>query len=207
MRQCNIAPGDIIEDVENPNFMEDAEFDELVRTIDEIGFLQPILAKELEDGTIQAVDGHHRLRAVKALEHDTVPVVVLEPGDPAYDKSPAVQIGMNKLRGELDLSNVATRLVDLTNAGWELDELTLSGFSASEIEELIATTNSDVDEEELLAGSSLADIEDDPAPRPFILEITFGSKEEYQACRKAIRRAAGKGNELADGLLHLCGVE
>ncbi len=206
MKQLAISPSDVRDDPDNPNRMEPEDFEKLVQAIDKYGFLQPVLLRK-EENEMVAIDGHHRLEAARKLDLEAVPALLLEEGDPAYDHYPIVQIGMNKLRGELDLGSVAMNFAELATAGWEVPDMAISGFSEEEVADLIASTAVDVDEEDLLAGTGTLPSTEEKAPKPFIIEVEFGSKEDYQACRKAIKRAGGKGSELADGLKILCGVE
>lgn len=209
MRSLDINPQKVQDDPSNPNRMDEQDFTDLVQAIDQLGFLQPVLVREDEEGELTAVDGHHRLAAARSLGLPVVPAIVLEEGDPAYDRSAIAQIGMNKLRGELDLADVAIQFSNLQEGGFDFADLALTGFSEEEITELIATVSVEVDEEDLLAGTGTLPATEDGPSSPFVLEIEFhaDAKAEYQACRKAIKRAAGKGAELSAGLKILCGVE
>ncbi len=206
MKHTKLSPDDVAIDPGNPNAMEEAEYDKLVRAIQTYGFLQPILVRESPDGLV-CVDGHHRLDAAKTLQLKKIPAVVLQEGDPALERHQLVQIGMNRLRGELDLGAIAHRFADLADE-IDVEDMELSGYSMYEIEELIATVSGDVDEDEILMGSAAGfEEKPPPPPKPFVLEIEFGTKEDMQACRKAIKRAAGKGVALEEGVKALCGIE
>lgn len=202
---------DMIDDAPvNPNVMEPETYARLVDAIRRFGFLQPVLLRELEDSGIdtrfEIVDGHHRVRAARELEHEFVPAVVIDQEDDAHALTEVLRVGMNKLRGELDLSGVGTILADLQQNGWGMDDLVLSGFNESEINDLIDTATRDVDEDLSGMTGQMPDI-DPPAPRPFLIEILFADREEYQQARKGLRRAAGKGNELSVGLMRLLGEQ
>ena len=52
---------------------QEAEIKELAESIDKKGLLQPILAKEFEDGQIIIVSGERRFKAYEQLKRDTIP--------------------------------------------------------------------------------------------------------------------------------------
>lgn len=54
----------------------DAEMDELMKSIADAGVLSPALARPKEDGGYELISGHRRLAACKALGMDTMPVIV-----------------------------------------------------------------------------------------------------------------------------------
>lgn len=192
---------------DNPNVMEPETYARLVDAIRRFGFLQPVLLKEILDSDrFEIVDGHHRVRAARELEYEFVPAVVIDQEDDAHAMVEVLRVGMNKLRGELDLSGVGTILADLQQDGWSMDDLGLSGFSEGEIKDLIDTATRDVDED-LTGMTGVVPDPDPPPPRPFLIEILFASREEYQLARKGLRRAAGQGNELSVGLLRLLGEQ
>lgn len=187
---------------DNPNRMEAHRFDQLCAAIARAGFLQPVLLREMEDGSHECVDGHHRLRAAQIVGLDEVPAVVLEVGDDAHALADALQLGMNNLRGEVDLGKASDILSDLRDSGWDDADLVVAGFTLDEVDDLIAANSID-DEDEVMTGAALPQEEEEKAPKPFLIEIEFASKPDYQAAKKALRRAAGKGNELSVGLLNL----
>jgi ParB family chromosome partitioning protein len=63
-------------------FDEDA-MEELKSSIQEVGFLQPIVVRELVDGTFELVMGERRWRAAQALGLDAIPAIVRETRDDA----------------------------------------------------------------------------------------------------------------------------
>ena len=61
-------------------FDEEA-LDELKVSIQEVGFLQPIVVRELGDGRYELVMGERRWRAAQAIGRDTIPAIVRETRD------------------------------------------------------------------------------------------------------------------------------
>ncbi len=217
----------LVEPGTNPNQMSEESFALLVKAMAKEGFLQPVLVREPfpqeletdEDlgadtvarltgkGWWRIVDGVHRVRAARACGFEEVPVVILN--NISEETASALQIGMNRLRGELDLGAVAATLGELHTDGWSLDALQLTGFTAGEIDDLLKSTQPE-EGDSMLAGSTLGG-SPDPEPavdttiRPFTLELTFRSKSDLSKVKKGLRRVIGKGRDLGEGVLVLLG--
>lgn len=203
-------PVDMPEDAPvNANRMAPAKYAALRESIRRIGFVVPLVVVEIDSSgnpgsgeRRQIVDGHHRRRAARELGLVDVACVVCEAGeDPRV-----VALALNRLRGETDLATAGAVIEELMAVeGMSAEDLGITGFSARELESLVAAINS-ADEEPDLSDASGVELPDEvgtPALRPFLLELTFRTKEELTTARKALRKAAGRGNDLADGLLRL----
>lgn len=195
----------------NPNRMTDAKYLALVAAIrsPKVGFLQPTVVEgPRPDGRYTMRDGHHRLRACQELGHATIPSVVVSPGDGVG----AIMLALNNIRGELDLAASADIILELSAAGWDTDDLETTGFTAQEISDLIAATEEATPDDVLGGGpgDSFEDLDaEEPSgsARPFVLELTFTDAVTYRKVRKALRRAAGKGNPLATGLVKVLALD
>jgi ParB-like chromosome segregation protein Spo0J len=151
---------------------------------------------------LRIVDGEHRWRAACEVGLTEIPCVV---GD--FDEKTArlLQIGMNRLRGELDLSAVGRTFQELFDGGAELDELLASGYTADEVGGLLAAMRPDPED--------LADVgavggdepetsgaaDGDSLGKAWELTITLDSRKELQAVRKKLNRLGNK--DLRKGLL------
>ncbi|MEU8816384.1 ParB/RepB/Spo0J family partition protein [Actinoplanes sp. NPDC048796] len=62
---------------------DDEALDELKTSIQEVGFLQPIVVRELGDNRYELVMGERRWRAAQAIGRDTIPAIVRETRDDA----------------------------------------------------------------------------------------------------------------------------
>jgi len=214
----------LLEEEKNPNKMEPEQYAMLVEAIRQVGFLQPILVRplgvslpngqELSAKNAQllgglhavqyrVVDGHHRLRAAKELGLAQVPCVIVEKDD---EEAVALALGMNRLRGELDLAQTAQSLEVLVQKGWTLGDLTITGFSADEIADLLRSLRTD--EVDVMAQAiEASDAEDEPDEKAkiFSIEIQFTDRAEFKRAKKGLKKAAGKSGDLAKGLLRLLG--
>lgn len=191
----------------NPNSMTAEGFAGLRAVIREKGFLQPPLVRRVpadaEGRTWEIVDGVHRVRASIAEGLKSAPCVAVEKMTDA--EATILQIAMNKLRGELDLTSVAEAVRMLSEDPTVTEaELLLTGYRDDEYRAMLAATAT-VDEDDILSGgggSFDAEEEEDRAPpKPFILELTFATAAELRKVKKNLKKA-GSG-DLAAGLLRI----
>jgi ParB-like chromosome segregation protein Spo0J len=188
----------------NANVMSPAKYRELVTSIRRIGFVDPVVIHQLNIGdpiVFETIDGHHRLRAAVEVGLPLVPALVLQPGE---DRR-LVALALNRLRGETDLTQAGLVIAELLEDGLDPASLSISGFTERELDQLVAAVSQDADDVEL---DDLGDVEvptevGAPVARPFLLELTFQSKAELAEAKKILRKAAGKGVDLAEGLLRL----
>jgi DNA modification methylase len=110
--------------------MPEAEMHKLVRSIEAFGLVEPLVVRRSDN---LVIGGHQRLEAAKALGMTKVPVVYVEIGDA---QAKALNLALNKIRGEFDLPKLGELLDELR----ELPDfdVTLSGFDDGEIDELLA---------------------------------------------------------------------
>jgi ParB/RepB/Spo0J family partition protein len=68
----------LVPDPENPNEMDAKEFEMLVETIKEVGFLDPVTVAELSNGDYAIIGGEHRAKAARVLGMKTIPCDVVQ---------------------------------------------------------------------------------------------------------------------------------
>jgi DNA modification methylase len=119
-------------DPANPRWIGQEELDSLERSIRQFGLVAPVLARR-EDGTI--IGGHQRLVAARRLGLATVPVTYL---DLSIEQARLLNLALNKISGSWDDQLLARMLADLQAS--EVD-LSLSGFSEDELEDLLLSLN------------------------------------------------------------------
>jgi DNA modification methylase len=103
----------------------DAEYDRLKRSIENFGYVEPIIWNE-RSGNV--VGGHQRLKVLLELGHAEESVVVVDLPD-AEEK--ALNLALNKISGEWD----EAKLYELLQS---LEDVTLTGFSEREVEKIFA---------------------------------------------------------------------
>nr|WP_296074794.1 ParB/RepB/Spo0J family partition protein [uncultured Actinoplanes sp.] len=74
----------IVPNSKQPRHVFDEEaLDELKTSIQEVGFLQPIVVRELDDGQYELVMGERRWRAAQAVGRETIPAIIRDTRDDA----------------------------------------------------------------------------------------------------------------------------
>lgn len=193
----------LIEATSNPNRMEPEKAAMLTEAIRRKGFLQPALVRPKGD-KYEIIDGHHRCVAAREAGLTEVPCVIAHDCDDPT--AIALRIGMNRLRGDLDLTSTAELVQGLLDWGWELGDLTITGFSGDEVSDLVRSLQS-IEVEPKIFDDMDSEEEDRDAPvaKPFALELVFKTREELKRAKKALKKAAGKNGDYAKGLLRLMG--
>lgn len=177
----------------NPNVMDPATYESLVQAIRTDGFLQSLLIVD-EDGEYYIIDGVHRRRAAVEVGLTTVPALVA----PDRARAEVLRIALNKMRGELDISEVTRQLQTLLDTGFTNEELQLTGFQSWEIEAMLENLNAD--EDDTLLGSTTT-LDTSERPKTYSLNFKFDTESDRARVREVLE-SAGSGNALA-GLLQL----
>jgi len=122
----------------NPRKISPDELDQLKRSIQELGFIDPVLVndrqapewKETERG-LTIVGGHQRVRAASLLGMKTAPCVVLRLS-PEHEK--LANLALNKIGGDFDTRALAQLVSELRAAGADVG---IAGFDEGEVAGLL----------------------------------------------------------------------
>ena len=109
----------------------DAEFEKLKRSVEEFGYVEPIIWNE-RTGVV--VGGHQRLKVLMHLGYTEVDCVVLDIDE---QKEKALNVALNKISGDWDMPLLTALLQDLNSGGYDA---TLTGFDVAEMSELFDDT-------------------------------------------------------------------
>jgi DNA modification methylase len=116
----------------------DPEFDKLKRSIEEFGYVEPIL---INTRNMRVVGGHQRLTVMKHLGATEVDCVVVDLDE---QKEKALNIALNKISGAWDDAKLADLLKELQLDGYDTS---LTGFDLKELDILFAGTTYEVQED------------------------------------------------------------
>jgi ParB-like chromosome segregation protein Spo0J len=206
---ATVSLDDVQGPAKNPNHMTPEDFEALRAGIREFGpGLQPPLLRRLhppgsgphEGPTWEAVDGDHRVRALREEGFTEMQAVCTD----ADERTARIlQVAMNKVRGELNLTAVAETVRELVDAKVDLETIKLIGYADDELKAMLEATAVDTAEDVLGTGTGDIFEEDDekPAPKPFLLELTFSTAAELRKVKRVLKKA-GSGDHAA-GLLSL----
>ena len=109
---------------------DDAEYQKIKRSIEKFGYIDPIIINV--DGTI--IGGHQRHTVLSDLGYTEVDVVCL---DLSKEDEKALNVALNKISGEWDELKLKDLLVELDLGDYDIS---LTGFDAKDLEELIELT-------------------------------------------------------------------
>ena len=148
----------------NPRTHSEAQIAKLASSIVEFGWTQPILV----DGANGIIAGHGRLAAARKLDLLEVPVIELGHLNPAQKRAYVIADNRLALDAGWDDELLSLELAELSEAGYDL---TMTGFSNDEIEELLVGAEqalqdetSDGSEED--AADDVPDVPANPVSRP-----------------------------------------
>lgn len=116
----------------------DLEYQNIKRSIETFGYVDPIIVNQ--DGTI--IGGHQRYNVMKDLGYTEAQVVVV---DLDKNNEKALNIALNKITGEWDEIKLKDLLLDLDLNDYDL---TATGFSSKEVEDLVIRLDKDVEAED-----------------------------------------------------------
>ncbi|BAU23878.1 chromosome partitioning protein ParB [Caldimicrobium thiodismutans] len=85
-------------------FKEDESFQDLLKSIQEKGILQPIVVRKITEGLYECVAGERRLRAAKKLGLNTIPVIIKELSD---EEALLISVMENLQRKDLNPMEIA----------------------------------------------------------------------------------------------------
>lgn len=85
----------------NPREITDKEMEKLKRSIEEFGYVDPIIVNKHNN---HIIGGNQRYEVLKALDYDEVEVVYVDEKDPNREK--ALNIALNKISGEWDFEKL-----------------------------------------------------------------------------------------------------
>jgi len=97
---------------------EDIEYQKIKRSIEEFGYIDPIIVNK--DMTV--IGGNQRLKVLKELDYKKVSCVVL---DLNKIKEKALNISLNKIEGEWDLTKLKDLLLEIDTGEIDMD---ITGF-------------------------------------------------------------------------------
>lgn len=109
----------------------DAAVDRMCASIREFGFKIPVLARS--NGEV--VDGHLRLKAARKLGITEIPVILCDEWSPAQVKAFRLMVNRSVTWADWDEELLAVELQELSAADFDLS---LTGFDAHEIDDLLA---------------------------------------------------------------------
>lgn len=172
----------------NAQEMPKHQFDALVRNIKNDGELQSLVyvhQPDGPDGEIRIISGHHRVRAAYKAGLTEVPCIV-ETAPLTTAQIRARQLAHNQIHGESDPKLVAQILEEID----DVIELTATGFTDTELEELTNNTVHNVD-----TLSTDLGVLPSPTLDTLIVQVTPDTKKALETLQEQVFHATVDPNE------------
>lgn len=152
--QMNDVPvGELKANPWNTNIVTPQNEEKIEASLKRFGFFRPIIARTLEDGTLEILGGEHRWTVAKNLGYKTVPVINL--GVVSDQKAKEVGLVDNGRYGEDDALALAELLKDMGNTDEILEFLP---FTGDELESLFSTSSIALDDLDLSDEAGLPEL-------------------------------------------------
>lgn len=180
---------------ENANEFSEELFESLKRDIETHGLVGQSLIVNPKDNTL--VDGHHRLRVMRELGYEEVPVIFYEPRDEEEHK--ILSIAWNKKRGTFNEQKLHDLIKSIHDSGkYSLEELSLKlGFNNSDIKEKLEAIRIDEDLIKKLESDAIERDKNLPAL------LTFSVRKEDLAIVEEALKSAGQKTR-GEGIVEAC---
>jgi DNA modification methylase len=135
----------------NPRKISDEVLSKLKRSIEEFGYIEPIVVNKR---TMHVVGGNQRLKVLRQLGIEEVQAVIVDLDD-THEK--ALNIALNKINGEWDLPLLKDLLLEIDTG--EID-IELTGFEMPEIEELMTQFHIEGEEDNFNVDEAVEEIKE-----------------------------------------------
>ena len=130
LRLEQTAVSDLVPDA-NPRAIDGGELEALTHSIQQFGFVDPVIARRVGR---RVIAGHQRLVVARRLGLATVPVIFL---DCTADQARLLNLALNRIQGDWDQELLTRLLADLQ--GTTDADLRLTGFADDEVRRLLRT--------------------------------------------------------------------
>jgi len=192
-----VKASEIKKNTYNPNVVAEPIMEQLIKRIDEEGFLQPILLRNIEpvgEVKYEIIDGEHRFIAGQKAGYVEFPAIIL---DKKLPDAMISTINMNKLRGEFDTLKLAEVIHEL-NKTYSIEELEEKlGYTSDEMQGLENLLKFDYDQ--FQEESDKLDEEGEAKEYRFEVILT---QEQYEAIMRALELAGSEDN--SEGISLIC---
>ena len=112
----------------NPRQITDDEMEKLKNSINEFGYIAPIIVNKHNN---HIVGGNQRYEALKSLDYNEVDVIFID--EPDIQREKALNIALNKISGDWDTVKLKEILINLNENDFDLS---LTGFEKIELTDL-----------------------------------------------------------------------
>ena len=164
MEIVKVDINDLISPEYNPRQITDDEMEKLKNSINEFGYIAPIIVNKYNN---HIIGGNQRYEALKSLGYTDVDVVFVD--EPDLNREKALNIALNKISGEWDFVKLADIIDELELNDFDIP---LTGFDEQELENFYI-------EEENPKEHEPVEVAEDDYDEPDDLEVTVQTGDIY----------------------------
>ena len=164
MEIVKVDINDLISPEYNPRQITDDEMEKLKNSINEFGYIAPIIVNKHNN---HIIGGNQRYEALKSLGYTDVDVVFVD--EPDLNREKALNIALNKISGEWDFVKLADIIDELELNDFDIP---LTGFDEQELENFYI-------EEENPKEHEPVEVAEDDYDEPDDLEVTVQTGDIY----------------------------
>ena len=113
----------------NPRDMPPEEMEKLKRSINEFGYVEPVVVNEFN---MNIVGGNQRVQALKELGYATVDAVMIN--EPDLNREKSLNITLNNVHGDWDLDLLNEIIIDMELDGFDVSLTSLDDVQLAELE-------------------------------------------------------------------------
>lgn len=127
----------------NPRHITPEAMESLKKSIDEFGYIDPIIVNRVNN---HIVGGNQRYECLKALEYEEIDVIFIN--EPDINREKAINIRLNNSSGDWDVGKLDEVFQDLELNGFDL---TLTGFATEKLQPFETETGTEIPVSETIA--------------------------------------------------------
>ena len=177
----------------NPKTYDDADRQHLADSLDNHGYVSPILVRKLDDGTFEIIDGHHRVEQIVNTDPGSeIKVVVLDVD--SVEEGRRILLAL-KHNSDWDMTKLEAFVAEaMANGTSVIDLMTDTGLTGKELD-VFATASSDFanesSEEDDTPNASPSRAGLRPEHVPFAVPLARDQSKKVRAALKLAKTIAG----------------
>ena len=164
MEIVKVDINDLISPEYNPRQITDDEMEKLKNSINEFGYIAPIIVNKYNN---HIIGGNQRYEALKSLGYTDVDVVFVD--EPDLNREKALNIALNKISGEWDFVKLADIIDELELNDFDIP---ITGFDEQELENFYIEEENPKEHEQV-------EVAEDDYDEPDDLEVTVQTGDIY----------------------------
>ena len=170
----------------NPRHITPEAMESLKKSIDEFGYIDPIIVNRVNK---HIVGGNQRYECLKALGYNEIDVIFIE--EPDINREKAINIRLNNSSGDWDIGKLDTIFEDLEIKGFDL---TLTGFATENLQPFENETPNEIPTSEIITSDLNTGLKPLPTEQPGATPIEIEEDDFEEPDSNEIKVHVAKGD-------------